>query len=255
MRLEHEGGLTILSFDRPPRNLFDMRMFAEFLEAIEAIAAESTRGLLIRAEGPVVSGGVDVHTFDGLSPEAAGALALQQSRAIALLETVPAPTVFAAHGLTLTAAFEIALACDLIVATPEAKFGLVEKVVGLTPLMGGTQRLSERVGTGRAREVVMTGELFAAADLEAWGAINRIYAHDEFEHRSHQLAAELAAGPTLAHAMTKHVLRRFREGGVPAADAAVRDDAVMLFDSEDLKRAVAALLETGFATSVTFEGR
>jgi enoyl-CoA hydratase len=255
MRLEHEGGLTILSFDRPPRNLFDMRMFAEFLEAIEAITAGSTRGLLIRAEGPVVSGGVDVRTFDGLSPEAAGALARQQSRAIELLETLPAPTVFAAHGLTLTAAFEIALACDLIVATPEARFGLVEKVVGLTPLMGGTQRLSERVGTGRAREMVMTGELFAAADLEAWGAINRIYAHDEFEHLSRQLAAELAAGPTLAHAMTKHVLRRFREGGVPAADAAIRDDAVMLFDSDDLKRAVAALLESGFATSVTFEGR
>ena len=74
------------------------------------------------------------------------------------LEALPAPIVFAAHALTLTAAFEIALACDLIVASPKAKFGLVEKVVGLTPSMGGTQRFAERAGSGRARQFVMAGE-------------------------------------------------------------------------------------------------
>ena len=70
---------------------------------------------------------------------------------------MPCPVVFAAHALTLTAAFEIALACDPILATPNAKFGLVERVVGLTPSMGGPQRLAERCGSGRARELVMTG--------------------------------------------------------------------------------------------------
>jgi enoyl-CoA hydratase/carnithine racemase len=146
MRLESIDGLAILSFDRPPRNLFDRQAFDDFRAAIEAIAGDPPRGLLIRAEGPVVSGGVDVHVFDGLEPEEAAALGVEMLATIGLLESLPAPTVFAAHALTLTAAFEIALACDLIVATPQAQFGLVEKVVGLTPLMGGTQRLAERVG-------------------------------------------------------------------------------------------------------------
>src|SRR6476659_7866613 len=125
------------------------------------------------------------------------------------VETLPAPVVFAAHALTLTAAFELALACDLIVAAPKAQFGLVEKVVGLTPSMGGTQRLAERAGSGRAREFVMTGELFGAKQLESWGVVNRVLEDEGFDQRARAFAAELAAGPTKAHAMTKLVLRRF----------------------------------------------
>jgi enoyl-CoA hydratase/carnithine racemase len=133
----------------------------------------------------------------------------------------------------------------LIVATPKAKFGLVEKVVGLTPSMGGTQRLAERAGSGRARQLVMTGELFGAEELERWGVVNAIFGEEEFEERSRALATELAAGPTRAHAMTKHILRRFREGGVPAADRAVREDAGELFATEDLQGAVRTFLEKG----------
>ena len=85
------------------------------------------------------------------------------------VEALPAPVVFAAHALTLTAAFELALACDLIVASPKAKFGLVEKVVGLTPSMGGTQRLAERAGSGRARHFVMSGGIFCGRGDGALG--------------------------------------------------------------------------------------
>ncbi len=171
------------------------------------------------------------------------------------LEALPAPVVFAAHALTLTAAFEIALACDLIVAAPEAKFGLVEKVVGLTPSMGGTQRLAERAGSGRARHFVISGELFGAEELERWGVVNAIYPEEEFEARARALAEELAAGPTKAHAMTKHILRRFREGGLPAADEAVRTEAADLFATEDLQNAVKTFLEHGGPGHATFEGR
>jgi enoyl-CoA hydratase len=79
-----------------------------------------------------------VHLFDGLTPEQGAAIwETLFDTIIHPLEALPCPVVFAAHGLTLTAAFEIALACDLIVASPMAKFGLVETVVGLTPSMGG----------------------------------------------------------------------------------------------------------------------
>jgi enoyl-CoA hydratase/carnithine racemase len=171
------------------------------------------------------------------------------------LEELPAPVVFAAHALTLTAALEVALGCDLIVASPKAKFGLVEKVVGLTPSMGGTQRFAERAGSGRARQFVMSGAIFDAETLERWGVVNEIFPEDEFEQRSRALAEELAAGPTVAHAMTKHVLRRFRAGGVPAADQAIRTEAADLFATADLKNAVKTFLEHGGPGHATFEGR
>jgi enoyl-CoA hydratase/carnithine racemase len=255
LRVEEEDGLVVLSFDSPPLNLFDQAMIDAFQATIAELAAAPPRALLIRAEGKVVSGGVDVHVFSGLDLEAATKLWADQLATIDQLESLPAPVVFAAHALTLTAAFEIALGCDLIVASPRAKFGLVEKVVGLTPGMGGTERLAERAGSGRARDFVMSGELFDAETLERWGVVNRVYPEDEFEQRSRALAVELAAGPTKAHAMTKHVLKRFREGGIPAADEAVRVDTPALFESEDTKNAVRTFLEHGGPGHATFEGR
>jgi enoyl-CoA hydratase/carnithine racemase len=256
VRVEAEGtGLTVLTLDSPPLNLFDQAMIDDLGVAIRALVEEPPRAVLINADGRAVSAGVDVHIFDGLTPAQGAALWTELLRLIDALEELPAPVVFAAHALTLTAAFELALACDLIVATPGARFGLVEKVVGLTPSMGGTQRLAERAGSGRARQFVMRGDLFDAVELERWGVVNEIYPEEEFAALSRALADELAAGPTKAHAMTKRILRRFREGGIPAADEAVRTEAAELFATEDLQNAVRTFLEHGGPGHAEFNGR
>jgi enoyl-CoA hydratase len=222
--------------------------------AIEAVENDPPRALLFRAEGRAVSGGVDVHEFEGVTPEQASRLWDELIGTVERVEALPLPVVFAAHALTLTAAFELALGCDLIVAARSAKFGLVEKVVGLTPSMGGTQRLAERAGSGRARHFVISGELFGAEEMERWGVVNLLYGDEGFDERARAFAADLAAGPTKAHAMTKHILRRYREGGIAAADEAVRSDAGELFATYDLQRAVKTFLEKG-PGHAEFEGR
>jgi len=121
--------------------------------------------------------------------------------------------------------------------------------------MGGTQRLAERAGSGRARQLVLTGELFGAEELERWGVVNWVVEDGECEARARALADELAAGPTRAHAMTKQVLRRFREGGIPAADQVIRTEAAELFATEDLQGAVRAFLEHGGPGHAEFHGR
>src|SRR5207302_6207851 len=168
-----------------------------------------------RAEGRVVSGGVDVSLFHALDGPADARRTFEALVDLARrVDRLPCPSVFAAHALCLTWAFELALACDLILAARSASFGLVERVVGLTPAMGGTQRLAERAGTGRARELVMTGHPYDAATLERWNVVNRVLDADGFDVAARALAAELARGPTLAHAATKQVLRDYLEGGV-----------------------------------------
>jgi enoyl-CoA hydratase len=255
VRLERdEAGLAVASFDSPPLNLFDQRMFEGLQAAIAAVEREPPRALLFRAEGRAVSGGVDVHEFKGVQPEQADRLWDELIGTVERVEALPLPVVFAAHALTLTAAFELALGCDLIVAARSARFGLVEKVVGLTPSMGGTQRLAERAGSGRARHFVMSGELFDAEEMERWGVVNVLYDDEGFDARASAFASGLAAGPTKAHAMTKHILRRYREGGIAAADQAVREDAGQLFATEDLQRAVESFLEKG-PGQAEFEGR
>ena len=255
VRLEYDGPLAVLTLDAPPLNLFTRELMDELVSAIDEVAGATTRGLLIQANGRAVSGGVDVHLFDGLSPEDAGVLWRDLLAMIHRLEDLPLPTVFAAHDLCLTAAFEVALGCDLLLATPSARFGLVETVVGLTPSMGGTQRLVERAGSARARELVMTGELFDAETLERWNVVNRVLPEDGFADAARSFARKLAEGPTLAHAATKALVRAaLDQGGPRGADAEVPEVSGRLFASEDLKGAVRSFLDDGPGRA-TYTGR
>ena len=252
--LEQDGPLAVLTIAKPPLNLFDEEVFEGVIAAIDAIGSSDARGMLMRADGKVWTGGVDVNTFHGLSASGGADLWKRGFDLVQAIEDLPFPTIFAAHALCLTWGFELALAHDLVVAAEGAQFGLVEIVVGLTPSMGGTQRLAERAGSARAAQLVMTGALFEAEELERWGVVNYLYDDAVFEGEARALAADLANGPTKAHAMTKHVLRRFREGGLPAADAAVREDAAALFETQDLRGAVRSFLERG-PGHAEFEGR
>jgi enoyl-CoA hydratase len=254
VRLEREGPLAILTLHSPPLNLFDQAMFDAIIAAIAEVGADHPRGLLVRAEGRVVSGGVDVHLFDGITPEQGAAMWTQQLDLVHAVEDLPFPTVFAAHALCLTAAFELALGCDLLLAAQSARFGLVEKVVGLTPSMGGTQRFAERAGTARAREFVMTGVPYDAETLERWGVVNRVLPDEGFDEAARAFARGLAEGPTVAHAATKKYVRAQTEGGARAADALVPEISGALFATEDLQGAVRSFLEQG-PGKATYRGR
>src|SRR5580693_6283719 len=244
--VDRDGPLAVLSIDAPPLNLFTRELIGELSQAVEKIAAEPPRGLLIRAEGRAVSGGVDVHLFDGLSPEQAAELWRELLEMIHRVEELPLPTVFAAHALCLTAAFELSLGCDLLLAAESARFGLVETVVGLTPAMGGTQRLTERAGPARARELVMTGELFGAATLKRWNVVNRVLPDAGFDTAARAFARKLAEGPTRAHAATKAIVRAaLDDGGARGADRRVPELAGELFATSDLRAAVRSFLEQG----------
>ena len=254
LALEREDALAVLTLSSPPLNLFDRAMFAALEEAVDDIEARLPRALLVRAEGRVVSGGVDVHEFDGLSAEDGRELWERLLALVARVEALPLPTVFAAHGLCLTAAFELSLACDLLLAARSARFGLVEIVVGLTPAMGGTQRLAARAGPARARELVMTGELYDAETLERWNVVNRVLDDGGFDQTAREFARRLASGPTRAHAATKAIVAAQVDGGVPAADRVVPQLAGDLFATEDLKGAVRSFLDEGPGRA-TYAGR
>jgi enoyl-CoA hydratase/carnithine racemase len=255
VRVQREQGLAVVTFHSPPLNLFDVPLRDGLIAAIEELEAGRPRAVLFRAEGRVVSGGVDVSLFAQLSGAEAAEATFNHLIALARrVEQLPCPTIFAAHALCLTWAFELALACDLILAAQSASFGLVERVIGLTPAMGGTQRLAERAGTGRAREFVMTGARYSAAEMERWNVVNRVWPDDGFDAAAREFAAELATGPTLAHAATKRVIRDFVEGGIDRANDNVGQVAGQLFETEDLQQAVRSFLERG-PGKATFNGR
>lgn len=249
-----DGPLAVVTIASPPLNLFDRTLVGQLHAAVQQVRASDARALLIRAEGKVVSGGVDVRRLSGLDAQQGEQLWSDWFETIHAVEDLPIPTVFAAHGLCLTAAFEVSLACDLLLATPEARFGLVEIVVGLTPSMGGPQRLAERAGPARARELVYTGGLYDAQTLERWNVVNQVLPSEGFAEATHAFAMTLAHGPTLAHAATKTIIRSQREIGARATDEIVPALSGALFDTEDVRAGVASFIQDG-PGKATYLGR
>jgi enoyl-CoA hydratase/carnithine racemase len=247
--------VAVLSFADPPVNLYSLQMHDDFDAALGDVEADLPRALLVRAEGKIVSGGVDVSQFQARTSKAdTKALydrMLELPERIARLDV---PTFFAAHALTLTWAFEVALACDLLIAAQKAKFGLVERVIGLTPTMGGTQRLASRAGVARAKELVFTGELYDAETLERWNVVNRVLPDHGFEDAVTAIVHQIAVGPTVAFGAAKRILRHLESGGLEQALDHTTAIASELFDTDDLQRGMESFLAEG-PGKATFSGR
>ena len=254
VRFEQEGHVGLIVLDHAPLNLFDAELMNDLIARLEEAEGAMLRALVVRAEGDVFTGGVDVHVFDDKTPEQAAALFRDLVSIVHKLEGMPFPTIASVQGLCLTAGLELSLGCDILLAAEGARFGLVERVVGLTPAMGGTQRMAERAGPARAREFVMTGGLYDAATLERWNVVNRVYPDDQLREQTMKFAENLAVGPTKAHAATKAMVRAFLDHGVRGADDRIGDIAAPLFATEDLQSAVDTFLAEG-PGKATFHGR
>ena len=160
-------------------------------------------------------------------------------------ETLPFPTVAAVHGLCLAGGLEFALMCDMIWASESTRFGLVEAMAGTIPFGGGIQRLVERAGSARAKEIVMEGGLFDAETFERWNIINRILPDDRLAVKSLNYVKRLANGPTVAHAATKRVVAEYLNHGIQAADQIIPNLGSRLFETEDLKYGVDTTIANG----------
>ena len=146
----------------------------------------------------------------------------------------------------------------LILAAASAHFGQAEASIGTTTLLGGVQRLAERAGPARAREIIYTADQYDAGTFEQWNIVNRVVPDEVFESQARAFAERLASGPTLAYAVGKQIVRAYLDAGIRTADRVVDEAAPALFDSEDMRAGVAGVLEHGvrhFREKVVFHGR
>jgi len=258
VQFETSGALGLLTLANPPLNLFDQELMEDLRAAVSATRQHPLRALLVRAEGRNFSGGADVAIFKGRTANEAHERFTSHLRTIADLEELPFPTVAAVQGACMAAGLELALACDLIWAGSSARFGQVEASIGTTTLLGGVQRLAERAGPSRAREIIYTADQYDAATFERWNIINRVVPDENLERETRAFAERLANGATLAYATGKRFVRAYLERGIRAADALVDEIAPALFETSDMRAGVDGLIEHGprhFRDKVVFQGR
>lgn len=240
---ERDGDVAILTMQHAPHNLVGEVLTKALIASLAKSRAEGCRAVVLRSSMRHFSAGADLALFADR-----GAKVQSQVNPLGVLrafEELPVPVVASVHGVALGGGFELALACDMIVAAGSAKFGLVEATLGLHPLMGGIQRMIERVGGARAKEFVMLARRHDAATLERWGVINRVVPDAQLAETTMTIAHELARGPTIAHGCTKRLANVYYGEGMAAADQAMEQIEGPIWQSEDLKRGLAAFSAKG----------
>ena len=207
---EDRGAVRHVVLNRPEkRNAFS----ADLIDALAAALREASGNpdihvIVLRGEGPMFSSGVDLNELSDFSR---GIESLRPFRrawidAAALLEEIPKATVCQIHGACIGGALETALACDLRVAAADALLGLPETRIGLIPDVGGSSRLPQVVGLGRAKEMIMTGKLISGADAERIGLVNRVAPADELDAATDALVGELLQCAPVAVGLAKRVM-------------------------------------------------
>lgn len=246
VNLEIDDDLAVVTFSRPPLNLFTWEMLDAFGDVVDEVATSSARALLLKASGPHFSAGADVPAmFEGLSAAAAEALLSRNLATLGRLQDLPIPTIAVAQGMCLTAGLEIALRCDLLWAGQSAQFAQLEALIGTTMLLGGAQLLAQRAGPARAAEICFSADFYGAADFERWGIVTRVLPDTELDAAATTFARQLAKGPTLGLKATKRLIRTEAEEGVGAADRLIGPLGAPLLETQDMKAGVQAVAKHG----------
>ena len=211
-------GLTVITLDRPDvLNAFDDELGKDALAAVEeASLDESVRCIVITGAGRAFSSGEDLGALQagyekGEVPELGRTLIERYNPLIRAIRSAPKPVVAAVNGVAAGAGASIALACDFRIASEKAKLVFAFIKVGLVPDSGGVWFLANMVGTARAWRLAATGDPVDAQRALEWGLFDRVVPLDDFESTWRSFAAELAAGPTRAFALTKQLVAHATE--------------------------------------------
>lgn len=208
--IEDRGPVRHIVLNRPEkRNAMSQELLRALGSALGAASAdESVHCVVLRGEGPVFSAGVDLMELAASANEP-GTLRPFRNTFLEcpnLCEAMPKPVVCQIHRTCVGGALEVALGCDLRIASSDAQFGLPEVKFGIIPDVGGSTRLPAVVGLGRAKDLIMTARTIDAAEAERIGLINRVVAPEELEQATQALVEELLANSHVAVGRAKRVI-------------------------------------------------
>jgi len=201
---EKEENIAIITFNRPEAmNALNNKTRAEFAQAIaEVTADDEIKVLILTGNGKAFVAGSDIKEFNKTTPF----MAHNIQRLGEMVEKLPKPTIAAVNGFCLGGGCEIAMGCDIIIASEKAKFGQTEINIGIIPGGGGTQRLQRLIGVCRAKELIFTGDIITAAEADRIGLVNRVVPMDELMPKAKELAKKIALKSAAALKLAKQAV-------------------------------------------------
>lgn len=236
-------GIGIITLNRPQvLNALNQGLMEELAIAMEAMDRDDgVRCLVVTGNERAFAAGADVREFaDATTADMVRGYRFQQWERI---QNVSKPVIAAVSGFALGGGCELAMSCDIIIASETARFGQPEIRLGLMPGAGGTQRLTRAIGKSRAMEVVLTGRTVTAQDALAWGLVSRVMPVELYLDEAKRLAREIAAQPPIAVRMAKEAVLQAFETTLGSGLEFERRCFHLLFGTEDKREGVRAFLE------------
>jgi enoyl-CoA hydratase len=238
-----DDGVALVTLDNPKVNALSRELLRQLEAAARDLTGDPPGAVVVTGGDRIFAAGADIAEFGG--PHEAREVGGGFRRALDAVAAIPRCVIAAISGFALGGGCELALACDLRIASERAKLGQPEILLGIIPGGGATQRLARLVGPAKAKGLILTGRQVAADEALLIGLVDEVVPPDELHTRALGLAAELARGAVVAQGLSKRAIDQGLEGPLDAGLALEQDLFAEVFGTEDARIGVASFLEHG----------
>lgn len=242
------GSVGVITLNRPHKlNAIDGSVVLEIGSVLQRLQDDpKIRAIVLTGAGRAFAAGADIGMYRDATPEAFRDFTQRCNALCEQVEQLPKPVVAAVRGVALGGGFELVLSADIVIAAEDAKFGLPEINLGLLPGWGGTQRLTQQIGRGRATEMIMTASRLSARDARTLGLVNEVVPEAEVDDVALLMAERLAAQPMQALTSIKTAIRAANPAGIRSNSPGFvveQQELQKLFLTADGKEGIAAFVE------------
>jgi len=241
--LTKEQGYALIQFDRPDvLNAINMALMEELVSTLEELDKDhDVRCIILTGNEKAFAAGADIKEMADAS--AIDMLQRDQFARWDRIRKIKKPIIAAVSGFALGGGCELAMTCDIIVASESAKFGQPEINLGVIPGAGGTQRLTRAVGKYKAMEMVLTGSMITAEEARQWGLVVKVVPNEYLVEEAKNLAKVIASKPAVAVRLGKEAVLKSFDTTVEGGLEFERKNFYMLFASDDQKEGMKAFVE------------
>jgi enoyl-CoA hydratase len=245
VKIEINQGIAILTVNRPDAmNSLNNEVLNDLFDAFTQVAKdESVMAIILTGEGKAFVAGADIAAMHTMNPDMARELSSNGHRVMNLIESTPKPVIAAVNGFALGGGCELALACDIRVASERAKFGQPEVNLGIIPGFGGTLRLPRLVGKGMGKLLIMTGDIIDAQEASRIGLVEKVVAPEHLIEATTALAAKIVSKAPLAVASAKAIIDEGYNMNISEACTLEIEAFAQLFGTKDKIEGIGAFLE------------
>lgn len=245
LTLATENGIGIITINRPKvLNALNTATLRELkCAALEMEADASVKVIIITGAERSFAAGADISEMMPMTAIQGAEHGRMGQDAFSTVENLNKPVIAAVNGFALGGGCELAMACDIRIASEKAKFGQPEVKLGVTPGFGGTQRLPRLVGRAKAKELIFTGDTIDAKEAHRIGLVNSVFPPEEMMNAAKKLAAQIAANGAIAVSLCKRAINGGMEVDLKSGCALEAEIFGLCFSTEDQKEGMKAFIE------------